>query len=55
MPGIEDDLDSSDTGFLLKYLKPEVQDVIIIGTADNAVSTEIGARSAALELLKKTT
>lgn len=52
MPGMEGVLDPSTTGFLLERLKPESGDVIVIGTSDNHVSAEVGAKSAALNLIK---
>lgn len=55
LPGLKLDLDNSTADFLLEHLKPEPGDVIIIGTADTLISAEIGAKSAALKLLKETT
>jgi hypothetical protein len=52
MPGMEVDLDPSTTVFLLERLKPESGDVIIIGTSDNPILAEVGAKSAALKLIK---
>jgi len=37
---------------LIGKFKPEVGDVVIIGTADNLLFAEIGAKSSALELLR---
>ena len=37
---------------LLCRLKPEEGDVVIIGTADSILKAELGAKSAALELLE---
>jgi hypothetical protein len=39
---------------LLSKLKPEKGDIIIIGTASDLLSAELGAKTAALELLKLT-
>ena len=39
---------------LLSRLKPRKGDVIIIGTAEDVLSAELGAKTAALELLKST-
>ena len=55
MPGIETPLDPSFTRFLVDRLKPEANDVIIIGTASTLSAAEIGAKTAALELLKEMT
>lgn len=55
MPGMETELDPSLTRFLVDRLKPEAGDIVIIGTADNPSAAEIGAKTAALELLKETT
>jgi len=52
MPGMEGSLENSITCFLREHLNPEPRDVIIIGTADNHLSAEIGAKSAALKLVK---
>lgn len=51
MPGMERELDSKTSSFFLDWLKPEPDDVIIIGAADTLLSAEIGAKSAALKLL----
>lgn len=55
MPIAEIDLDPSLNRFLVDRLKPERGDVAIIGTADDSSTAEIGARTAALELLKEAT
>jgi len=55
MPGIDTPLDPSITRFLVDRLKPEAKDVIIIGTANTLTAAEIGAKTAALELLKEMT
>jgi len=53
MPGLKLDIDDPSTDYLLEHLKPETGDVIIIGTADLLLNAEIGAKSAALKLLKE--
>ena len=55
MPGMDIDLDPSLTQFLLDRLKPETGDIVIIGTADDLSAAEIGAKTAAIELLKEMT
>lgn len=53
MPGLNSDIDDPSIDYLLEHLKPETGDVIIIGTADLLLNAEIGAKSAALKLLKE--
>ena len=53
MPSSEVELDPSLNRYLVDRLKPENGDVVIIGTAEDLTSAEIGARTAALELLRK--
>lgn len=53
MPGIEMKPDASISEMLIKHLKPERGDVIIIGSAETANSAEIGAKSATLKLMKE--
>lgn len=53
MPGLAIDLDISLVSFILTKLGPETNDVVIVGFADDQLSAEIGARTAALELLRK--
>jgi len=53
MPGMDIDLDPSFAQFLLDRLKPGTGDAVIIGTADTLSAAEIGAKTAALKLLKK--
>lgn len=51
LPGMDIEIDSSIKDFLLSKLKPHKDDVLIIGTAVDSFSSEIGAKSAALDLL----
>lgn len=53
MPGLAVDLDASLVSFILDQLRPETNDVVIVGFADNQLSAEMGARTAALELVRK--
>jgi len=53
MPGLKLDIVDPNSEFLLERLNPEPGDVIIIGTGDLLLSAEIGAKSAALKLLKE--
>ena len=53
MPGIGLELETSTSESLIEWLKPEKGDVIIIGSSDTIISAEIGAKSAALNLIKK--
>lgn len=53
IPGLNLDIVDSTFDFLLELLNPEPGDVIIIGTGDLLLSAEIGAKSAALKLLKE--
>jgi len=53
MPGIVLELETSTSESLIEWLKPEKGDVIIIGSSDTIISAEIGAKSAALNLIKK--
>lgn len=55
MPGMETELDSSLTQFLVDRFNPEAGDIVIIGTADSLTAAEIGAKMAALELLREMT
>lgn len=54
MPGTEEDMAKNDPSILasLSKLSPKEGDVIIIGTADEKIKAELGAKTAALELLK---
>ena len=53
IPGLKSDLIGQNSEFLLELFNPESNDVIIIGTGDLLLSAEIGAKSAALKLLKR--
>jgi len=53
MPGIGLELETSTSESLIEWLKPSKGDVIIIGSSDTIISAEIGAKSAALNLIKK--
>lgn len=53
LPGIGLELETSTSESLIKWLKPEKGDVIIIGSSDTIISAEIGAKSAALNLIKR--
>lgn len=53
MPGMDLRLNSSTVDFIHENLKPEEGDVIIIGSADDLFDAEIGAKSAAMNLLEK--
>ncbi len=53
IPGLAVALDASLVSFMLDQLRPETNDVVIVGFADDQLSAEIGARTAALELLRK--
>jgi len=55
MPGISEDVFQnikSTHDMLISELKPEENDVIIIGSADDRLTAEFGAKAAVLELLK---
>jgi len=55
MPGISEDVFQnieSIHDMLISRLKPEENDVIIIGSADDRLTAEFGAKAAVLELLK---
>ena len=55
MPGISEDVFQnirSVHDMLISNLKPKENDVIIIGSADDRLTAEFGAKAAALELLK---
>lgn len=55
MPGISEDIFQnikSIHDMLISELKPEENDVIIIGSADDRLTAEFGAKAAVLELLK---
>lgn len=53
LPGIGLELETSTSESLIEWLKPEKGDVIIIGSSDTIISAEIGAKSAALNLIKR--
>jgi hypothetical protein len=53
IPGMDLQLGSKIKNVILKNLKPEKGDVIIIGSAHDLYKAEIGAKSAALDLLLK--
>ena len=53
MPGIELEPETSTSESIIEWLKPEKGDVIIIGSSDTIISAEIGAKSVALNLIKK--
>jgi len=53
MPGMYGELDPHLTCFLIDRLKPEAGDIVIIGTADDLPAAEMGAKTAALELLRE--
>jgi len=52
MPGMEMDVAPSVLRHLLESLRPRGGDVIIIGSAEELLAAEIGAKSAALKLLE---
>jgi DNA-binding MarR family transcriptional regulator len=53
MPGVEMELDPSTVDHIHRSLRPTMGDVIIIGSADDPFEAEIGAISAALNLLER--
>lgn len=53
MPGTGLEPETSTSKSLIERLKPEKGDVIIIGSSDTVLSAEIGAKSAALNLIKE--
>jgi DNA-binding MarR family transcriptional regulator len=53
MPGIGEEVEQDVSELVLQLLGPEDGDAIIIGSAKSSVSAEMGALSAALELLKE--
>lgn len=52
MPGMEMDVSPSVLSHLLESLRPRGGDAIIIGSAEELLAAEIGAKSAALKLLE---
>ncbi len=56
LPGVQELKPNAEEvyGFLLSRLNPRKGDIIIIGTASDSLSAELGAKTAALELLRKT-
>lgn len=54
MPGTGEDVSKSDPSFLasLSKLRLKEGDIIIIGSADEKIKAELGAKTAAIELLK---
>jgi predicted transcriptional regulator len=52
MPGSKLDMEDEIIDFLIRNLKPEKGDVIIIGSSNNPIDAEIGAKAAALKLLE---
>ena len=55
MPGMVLDFDSFLSLYLMEHLDLETGDVVIIGTADTSTGAEIGAKTAALELVGRKT
>lgn len=53
IPGMELDLDPATREYILERLRPDEGDAIIIGSADDALDAELGAKSAALKLLEE--
>ncbi len=53
MPGMEIEVEPTLARFLVDRLRPSAGDVVIIGTADTPSAAEIGAKTAALELLEE--
>jgi len=53
MPGMDLDPELSLLRFLMEHMDLEAGDVVIIGTADAPTDAEIGAKTAALELLRQ--
>jgi len=53
MPGVEVAPESGLSRQLTATFRPEDGDVVIIGTADESIAAEIGAKSSALELLRR--
>lgn len=53
MPGVGKEIEPSLSHLLLEGLRPEAGDVIIIGTAEEGRAAEIGAKAAALELIRE--
>ena len=53
MPGVEREVEPELSRLLLEALRPEAGDVIIIGTAEEEAAAEIGAKAAALELIRR--
>ena len=53
IPGMDGELDPHLTRLLIDRLKPEAGDIVIIGTADDLPAAEMGAKTAALELLRE--
>ncbi|MGQ9679927.1 MAG: DUF4443 domain-containing protein [Candidatus Bathyarchaeia archaeon] len=51
-PGLKIEFPESISRRLIRILSPENGDVIIIGTADSVLEAEIGAKAAALEIMK---
>ncbi len=53
MPGVEVDVDSTTVKHNIDAFKPDKGDVVIIGSGQNSLEAEFGAKSAALELLER--
>ncbi len=53
MPGMEIEVEPTLARFLVDRLRPSAGDIVIIGTADTPSAAEIGAKTAALELLEE--
>lgn len=53
MPGVERGVEPELSRLLLEGLRPEAGDVVIIGTAEEERAAEMGAKAAALELIKE--
>ena len=51
IPGMEVEPSNEFANYLVNLFKPEKGDIVIIGTADNLLKAELGAKAAALELL----
>ena len=53
MPGLERGIEPELSRLLREGLKPEAGDVVIIGTAEEEWAAEMGAKAAALELIRR--
>ena len=52
IPGLDMEPSKQFSDYLTREFKPENGDVVIIGTANDPLNAEIGAKAIALELLK---